>query len=127
MAAIGASLAHYCLDLAELFATERVVPVVIFLHPGGFPQRLVLGGDIHTYLEFRYLACALFQIPARRYFESANLVARLNLPNMAYEPKEKIEVYAQAVRGLLELEPHPGKRIKYLDFIDIYADLNDNE
>lgn len=24
-------LAHYCLDLAELFDTERVVPVVIFL------------------------------------------------------------------------------------------------
>ena len=38
-------LAHYCLDLAELFAIERIVPVVIFLHPGRFPERLVLGGD----------------------------------------------------------------------------------
>ncbi len=28
-------LAHYCLDLAELYATDRVVPVVIFLRPGG--------------------------------------------------------------------------------------------
>jgi hypothetical protein len=27
-------LAHYCLDLAELFAIERVVPVVIFLRAG---------------------------------------------------------------------------------------------
>jgi hypothetical protein len=77
-------LAHYCLDLAELLATERVVPVVI-------------------------------------------LVARLNLPNMAYPPQEKVDVYAQAVRGLLQLEPQPEKRLKHLDFIDIYADPDDNE
>ena len=120
-------LAHYCLDLAELFATERVVPVVVFLHPGGFPEQLVLGGDVHRYLEFRYLSCALFRTPARRYLDSPNLVARLNLPNMAYEPAEKIEVYAQAVRGLLELEPVAERRLKYLDFIDIYAQLDENE
>ena len=46
---------------------------------------------------------------------------------MAYDPAEKIEVYAQAVRGLLELEPQPERRLKYLDFIDIYADLDENE
>ena len=74
-------LAHYCLDLAELFATKRVVPVVIFLHRGRYPDRLVLGGDTHVYLEFRYLTCALFRTPARSYFDSPNLVARLNLPN----------------------------------------------
>jgi len=33
-------LAHYCLDLAELFATERVVPVAIFLHQGAAPSRV---------------------------------------------------------------------------------------
>jgi len=55
------------------------------------------------------------------------LVARLNLPNMAYAPQEKIEVYAQAVRGLLDLEPRPEHRLKYLDFIDIYTGLDDNE
>jgi hypothetical protein len=120
-------LAHYCLELAELFATERIVPVVIFLRPGGHPASLRLGGDAHSYLEFRYLACALAQIPARDYLASDNLVARLNLPNMAYPPEDKVEVYAQAVRGLLALEPHPEKRLKYLDFIDIYADLDDNQ
>lgn len=120
-------LAHYCLDLAELFDTERVVPVVIFLHPGRFAERLALGGDTHTYLHFRYLACALPQTPARSYFDSPNLVARLNLPNMAYEPGDKIEVYAHAVRGLLELEPDPERRLKYLDFIDIYAALDEND
>lgn len=120
-------LAHYCLDLAELFDTNRVVPVVIFLHPGRFHEQLVLGGDVHRYLEFRYLACALFRTPAREHLQSRNLVARLNLPNMAYEPSEKVDIYAHAVRGLLDLEPVPERRLKYLDFIDIYAALDDNE
>ena len=81
----------------------------------------------HSYLEFRYLSCALAQIPARDHLASDNLVARLNLPNMAYPREQKVDVYAQAVRGLLELEPHPEKRLKYLDFIDIYADLDDDQ
>ncbi|MFO8003022.1 MAG: hypothetical protein R6U12_02130, partial [Thioalkalivibrio sp.] len=43
-------LAHYCLDLSELLGTDRVVPVVVFLHRGDFAQRLSLGGDATTYL-----------------------------------------------------------------------------
>ena len=39
----------------------------------------------------------------------------------------KVEVYAQAVRGLLALERDSGKRAKYLEFIDIYAGLTVNE
>ena len=46
---------------------------------------------------------------------------------MAYAPADKLLVYAQAIRGLIELEPSPEKQRKYLDFIDIYADLDDNE
>ncbi len=120
-------LAQYCLDLAELYATDRVVPVVIFLCPGGFPTRLVLGSETRSYLDFRYIACALKQIPARDHLHSSNLVARLNLPNMAYAPEDKLLVYAQAIRGLVTLEPSLEKRLKYVDFIDIYADLDDNE
>ena len=61
------------------------------------------------------------------YRDSDNLVARLTLPNMAYPPERRVEVYAQAVRGLTALEPDPEKRLKYLDFSDIYAALDDNE
>ena len=43
----------------------------------------------------------------REHFDSANLVARLNLPNMAYAPEDKLEVYAHAMRGLTTLEPDP--------------------
>ena len=117
-------LGHY-LDLAELYHTERVVPVVIFLHPGPFRETLSLGSDTRVYLQFSYLAWLLFGLKARDYFDSPNLVARLNLPNMQYAPEEKVDVYAQAVRGLRTLEPDRERQIKYLDFVDIYANLDD--
>ena len=121
-------LAHYCLDLAGLLKTGRVVPVVIFLcRATGVAQRLCLSGDRHTYLNFRYLSCALGELTYEHYRHSDNLVVRLNLPNMQYPSGRKVEVYAQAVRGLTDLESDPEKQLKYLDFIDIYAALNDNE
>ncbi|WP_416137193.1 hypothetical protein ACM26W_11830 [Halomonas sp. HK25] len=121
-------LAHYCLDLAELLATERVVPVVIFLHQSpGIPRQLVLGSERHRYLAFDYLAYVLAATPAERYLDSDNLVARLNLPNMQRTPAQKIDIYASAIQGLLTLEPNIEKQIKYLDFIDIYTGLSDTE
>lgn len=70
--------AHYCLDLSELLATERVAPVVTFLR-GDSPQRgLALGGDRHQYLSFRYRHCALASLPFDQYrdSDSDNLVVR---------------------------------------------------
>ncbi|MCP5118381.1 MAG: hypothetical protein GY953_46810, partial [bacterium] len=94
-------LAHYTLHLAEMFDTDRVVPVVIFLRrAAGAPRSLRLGGDHHTYLDFRYLRCDLAELPFERYRDSDNLVARLNLPNMHYPRHQRVEVYAQAVRDL---------------------------
>jgi len=46
---------------------------------------------------------------------------------MQYPAGRKVEVYAQAVRGVTALEPDPEKQLKYLDFIDIYAALDDNQ
>ena len=121
-------LAQYCLDLALMFETERVVPVTIFLrNAGGAARPLVLSTERRAYLTFDYLACALGELPAERWLESDNLVARVNLPNMRGGDASRVEVYGQAVRGLLELEPDGGRRAKYLDFIDIYANLTDNE
>jgi len=121
-------LGHYCLDLAELCQTQRVVPVVIFLRGDErIPDRLELGSERHTYLAFHYLRCLLARIPAANHLDSDNLVARLNLPNMQWSAHHKVDIYAQAIRGLLELEPDPEKQLKYIDFIDIYTALDDNE
>jgi hypothetical protein len=120
-------LIRYCADLAELLKTDRVVPVVIFLR--GEPHRrfIALGGERHTYLSFTYIACELAVIPALGHRDSDNIVARLTLPNMRYEPAERVAVYHAAVSGLMSLEPNPDKQKKYLDFIDIYTALDENE
>ena len=120
-------LAHYCLDLAELFNTDRVVPVSIFLRAGSAPNTLALGTERGRYLTFDYVACRLHAMDAARWLDSDNPVARVNLPNMSSPAARRVEVYAQAVRGLLTLEPDGDKRSKYLEFIDIYAALTDNE
>ena len=105
-------LAHYCLDLSALFETERVVPVAIFLRKGQRPEELILGGDRHRYLTFRYLSCSLRALNWQDWRDSDNIVARLNLPNMAYSAGERVHVYALALRGLLQLEPDPEKQLK---------------
>ena len=121
-------LAHYCLDLASLCETRRVVPVVIFIDNGAAPDQLTLGGDRHTYLDFHYLACRLARLPWQDYRHSDNLVARLNLPNMAWRSTdEKLAAFAAAVRGLVSLEPDPERQLKYADFIDIYGTLSADE
>ena len=67
-------LAHYCLDLAELFDTDRVVPVSIFLRSTGrAPAALALGTERRAYLTFDYLACRLRDMPAERWIDSDNM------------------------------------------------------
>ena len=123
-------LAHYCLDLAELFDTERVVPVSIFLRAAPEPARetLALGTERERYLTFKHLSCRLAAMDAAAWLDSDNPVALANLPNM-HRPADldRIDVYAWAMRGLRALEPDGAKLAKYAEFIDIYAALADNE
>lgn len=120
-------LAHYCLDLSDMLETDRVVPVVIFLHAGNFRRDLDLHGQQASYLRFSFITCDLSTMPAEQYFTSTNIVARLNLLNMRYNPTRRVEVYARAQEGLAELESDPEKRLKYADFIEAYANLTKDE
>ena len=102
--------------------------MVIFLNKAGrIPERLRLGSDQHTYLSFRYVKCELSAPPYELWQDSDNIVARLNLPNMRWPKASKVEIYAKAIQGLLSLEPDWNRRRKYVDFVDIYTDLTDNE
>jgi hypothetical protein len=38
-----------------------------------------------------------------------------------------VDVYALAMRGLMQLEPDPEKQSKYLDFVEIYSNLSGSE
>lgn len=127
-------LARYCLDLAQMFDTDRVVPVTIFLRGQGrardaktVPTSLVLGTERRPYLTFDYLACRLAETPYERWRDSRNVAALVNLPNMRVPAERRVDAYAAAVRGLLAVEPDTDKRAKYLEYIDIYAGLNKEE
>jgi len=120
-------LAHYCLDLAELLKTTQVVPVVVFLHRGEFPHELHLGDGEEVYLSFRFIHCELALLPAEHFLDSGNIVARLNLPNMKHPRERRVEIYARALEGLATLEPDWNKQLKYVEFIDAYADLREDE
>ena len=121
-------LARYCLDLAELFDTDRVVPVAIFLRASPAPAVLALGTERRRYLTFDQVACRLDRIDAARWLDSDNPVARVNLPNMRRPADiDRVDVYASAVTGMMALEPDAAKLAKYIEFIDIYAALEDNE
>lgn len=121
------SLARYVLDLSELCQTDRIVPVVIFLRKGEASKELHLGVEGFTCLDFRYLSCWLNRLEAEQFFESDNIVARMNLPTMSYAPERKVEVYEKAMEGLVKLEPDFEKRRKYADFIDNHSGLTPEE
>ena len=121
-------LAHYCLDLAQMFDTDRVVPVAIFLRDAkAAPASLALGTELETYLRFKYLACRLAERPYERWRDSGNVAALVNLPNMRVPEGRRVDAYADAMRGLRAVETDPDKRAKYKVFIDTYAGLNEDE
>ena len=88
---------------------------------------LRLGGDARSYMDFRYIACDLHRLQAMDYLDSDNLVARLNLPNMAHPPDARLAIYAAAQLGLATLETDSNRQSKYADFIDYYANLSEAE
>ena len=118
---------HYCVDITDLLKTDRIVPVVIFLRTGNYQTELNLGTENITFLQFRYIVCDLGRLNADNFLTSQNIVARLNLPLMSYNPERKVEIYSHAMEGLIDLEPRHNYRVKYIDYIDAYANLSEDE
>ena len=110
-----------------MLKTDRIVPVVIFLRTGNYQTELNLGTENITFLQFRYIVCDLGRLNADNFLTSQNIVARLNLPLMSYNPERKVEIYSHAMEGLIDLEPRHNYRVKYIDYIDAYANLSEDE
>jgi len=53
-------------------------------------------------------------------------VVKILLPKMKYEKHERIEVIRQAYKGLFQLATR-GLFDKYVDFIDVYSEISDQE
>ena len=120
----------YTSDSTEAYPKAIVIPTVLFTDRRKWHkdvmQRLNIGFGGRTFLHFEYLFIKLFDLNARDYYHSSNPLIKILLPKMNYEPEERAEVIRQALLGLYKLVT-PMLFDKYADFIDIYAEIRDQE
>ena len=121
-------LSIVCTHVAMLLKTRRIIPVAFYpFRSAPLAESFTLGDDDTDYQVFRCRSCVLGTMQARDYESSKNLVARLCLPLMKHDPAEKLLMVTRAYEALAEFEPDAGKRIKYAEFVGLYADLSKDE
>jgi len=119
-------LLHYVTDMMEAHSQAIVIPTVLFTDRRKWCKKvdLKLVSEFcgETFLQFKYLQIRLFNYNARDYYHSDNPLVRILLPKMNYPLDERTEVIIQAYKGLFQLAK-PILFDKYVDFIDIYAEV----
>ena len=123
-------LLRYTTDLMEAYPTALVVPMVLFTDRKRWRKdvlrRLETKLGSRVFLHFEYVVVKLFDLNAKDYYTSCNPVIKILLPKMKYAPAERWEVIRQAYMGLFQLVSLPLFE-KYTDFIDIYAQIKEDE
>ena len=125
-------LLKYTTDSAEAYPKATVIPTVLFTDRRKWHKNKVILRHLNiefggrTFLHFEYVFVKLFDLNARDYYHSSNPLIKILLPKMNYEPEERAEVIRQALLGLYKLVT-PMLFDKYSDFIDIYAEIRDDE
>ncbi len=123
-------LLRYLADMMETYPDVLVIPTVLFTDRKKWRKdvdRLLeseYGGE--KILFFKYQLIKLFDYNARDHYESDNPLVRILLPKMNYGPEERSEVIRRAYIGLFQLVSS-GFFDKYVDFIDIYANIQEEE
>ncbi len=123
-------LLRYTTDLMEDHPEATVVPVVLFTRRARWKKDVTRSiesrlGD-REFLHFEYQLIRLFDFNAADYYDYPNPVVKILLPNMNYSPAQRGEVIRRAYQGLFELVT-PMLFDKYVDFIDVYAGVNEEE
>jgi hypothetical protein len=125
-------LLKYTADETEAYPKAIVIPTVLFTDRKKWNKNknvmrnLDIGFGGRTFLHFEYVFIKLFDLNARDYYHYDNPLVKILLPKMNYEPEERAEVIRQALVGLYRLVK-PMLFDKYSDFIDIYADIREDE
>lgn len=123
-------LLRYATDLMEQHPDALIMPAVIFTDRKKWrkdvSRELSLSFGTQQILYFKYLLLKLFDLRAKDYYNVNNPVVKILLPKMNYDPQDRGEVIRQAYQGLYELTS-PLLFEKYLDFIDVYAEIQEDE
>jgi len=123
-------LLRYTTDLMESHPDALVIPTVLFTDMKKWRKTVDL--KLHTqmndrlFLHFEYVIHKLFDLNARDYYNTDNPVVKILLPKMSYKKEERFEVIRQAYSGLFQLVSS-GLFDKYVDFIDTYAEIGEQE
>jgi predicted transposase YdaD len=123
-------LLRYTTDMMEAHPSALVVPTVLFTDRKKWRKTVPL--ELHTqindrlFLHFEYVFHKLFDLNASDYYNMDNPVVKILLPKMNYGKNERIEVIRQAYKGLFQLATR-GLFDKYVDFIDVYSEISDQE
>ena len=123
-------LLRYTTDLMEAHPHALVIPIVLFTERTKWRKdvlrKLETRLNDRLFLHFEYMFFKLFDFNARDYYNINNPVVKILLPKMNYKKDERIEVIRQAYSGLFQL----ASRMlfdKYVDFIDVYAEVSEEE
>ncbi|MBF0121625.1 MAG: hypothetical protein HQK79_22565 [Desulfobacterales bacterium] len=123
-------LLHYVADMAEVHPKALVIPSVLFTDRKQWYKDVLRELDYkfinRVFLHFEYIFVKLFDLSAKNYYHSTNPLIKILLPKMNYSPEERWEVIGQAYKGLFQLTS-PLLFEKYTDFIDIYANVSEEE
>jgi predicted transposase YdaD len=114
----------------EAYPDATVVPTVLFTQRKKWRKDVSRRIESHLgnrqFLHFEYQLIRLFDFQARDYYDHHNPIVKILLPKMDYKPEERAEVIQQAYLGLFRLAA-PMLFDKYVDFIDVYAEIRDEE
>jgi hypothetical protein len=123
-------LLRYVTDLMERYPLATVIPTVLFTERRRWKKdvsrQLLSRFGERVFLHFEFQLIRLFDYQARDYYNTANPLLKILLPKMDFKGEDRLEVIRQAYKGLYELVA-PMVFDKYLDFIDIYAGIAEDE
>jgi len=123
-------LLRYTTDLMESYPQALVIPTVLFTDRTNWRKDVIRKLETklnnRLFLHFEYVFFKLFDFNARNYFNVNNPVVKILLPKMNYKKDERIEVIRQAYSGLFQLASSVLFD-KYVDFIDVYAQISEQE
>ena len=123
-------LLRYTTDMMEAHPQALVIPTVLFTDRTNWRKnvlrKLQTKLNDRLFLHFEYMFFKLFDFNARDYYNINNPVVKILLPKMNYTKNERIDVIRHAYSGLFKLVSH-GLFDKYVDFIDVYAEVSKEE
>lgn len=123
-------LLRYTTDMMEQFPKAVVIPTVLFTSKKHWRKDIVrhiesrFGNRLFVHFEFQLVR--IIDYRASDHYDTTNPLLRILLPKMDYSKQERIEVICRAYKGLFDLV---DRRLfdKYVDFIDVYAEVTQEE